>query len=430
MAATARSPPPPPPPPFAPWVILGRVALVSYGAVRDPEDPSFALAVPPRVSSLTVPLGVHPKPTYRDADKHPYILAANDAGLLLHVSEGPFIGYDLAPNPLGVLIVARDFLPADAAAGRDARTATAFRVPDRAFPPQPRIANIKHVGFVSLPGTDEYVVAELRLADVDRASLLSFRSGTDAWIERDVLCPFMAGRRWDRPIDDVISNDGVLWWVNLASGLLGWDPFVNNQLAVLRHVHLPRVFAVDDTAPQPREHPEHHRMVRASHRKVRFVDMTRTRDAPLEETLVVVWTLGFGESGAASWKQRCVTSLAEIWADDSYRTTGIPEQVPVLALLHPANPDVVFFFLEQYLIGVDVHESRVTEFVEEPCDLVELVAGPPQPPPISWRHFLAWMLPPSLQNELDIQDGKDVAPTEASQSSAPSSGVVGRNEST
>ncbi|KAL6634199.1 hypothetical protein ACP70R_026870 [Stipagrostis hirtigluma subsp. patula] len=438
MAATSRSPPPPPP--LAPWVILGRVALVPYAAAGDPdpEDPSVELAAPPLVSSLTVPLRVHPKPTYRDADRHPYILAANDAGLLLHVSEGPFIGFDFGRNPMGVLVVARDFLPADPAAGRDAPTATAVRVPDRACPPQVRIANIKHVGFVSLPGTDEYVVAELRLLeDDDRASLLSFRSGTDVWVEREVLCPCMAGREWLRPIDDVISNDGKLWWVNLASGLLGWDPLANNQLAVLRHVHLPRVFAVDDTAPQPREHPEHHRMVRASNRKVRFVDMTRTRDAPLEETLVVVWTLSFGESGAASWRQRCVTSLAEIWANDSYRMTGMPEQVPVLALLHPANPDVVFFFLEQYLIGVDVHESRVTEFVEEPCDLVELVAGPPQPPPISWRHFLAWMLPPSLQNaldheysiseELDSQDDKDVAPTEASQSSAPSSGV-GRQE--
>ncbi|KAL6634201.1 hypothetical protein ACP70R_026872 [Stipagrostis hirtigluma subsp. patula] len=423
MAATARSPPPPPP--FATWVILGRVALVSYGAVGDPEDPSFEFAVPPSVSTLTVPLGVHPKRTYHGADKHPYILAANDAGLLLHVSKGPFIGFDLDRNPPGVLVVARDFLPADPVAGRDAPTATAVRVPDRDSLQQPRIANIKHVGFVSLPGTDEYVVAELRLrADYDRASLLSFRSGTDAWVEMEVLCPFMAGRRWDRPIDDVISNDGVLWWVNLASGLFGWNPLANNQLAVLRHVHLPRVFAVEDTPPQPPEHPEHHRMVRASHRKVRFVDMTRTRDDPLEETLVVVWTLGSGEYGVASWRQRCVTSLAEIWANDSYRTTGMPEQVPVLALLHPANPDVVFFFLEQYLFGVDVHESRVTEFAVEPCDLVELTAGPVRPPPISWRHFLAWMLPPSLQNaldhenpiseELDIEDDKDVAPTEAS----------------
>ncbi|KAL6899802.1 hypothetical protein ACP4OV_006460 [Aristida adscensionis] len=436
MASSPRSPPSPPPP-LEPWVVLGRVARVSYGAVGDSTDPSVALALPPRVSSLTVPIGIHPKRSYAGADKHPYVVAATDAGLLLHVSQGPAVGFDLERNPPGILVVARDFLPADAAAaGRDDPTATAVRVPDRAFPPQPGIANIKHVGFVSLPGTDEYVIAELRLLDdPDRATLLSFRSGTDAWVQRDVLCPNVTGRRWHRPIDDVVSHDGKIWWVNLVFGLLGWNALADLQLAVLRHVDLPEVFAIEDKAPPP-EHLEHNRMVRVSHRKVRFVDMTRTRDDPVEETLVVVWTMVFGV--AVSWKQRCLTSLAAIWADESYRMTGMPAQPPVLALLHPTNPSVVYFFLEQYLFGVDVHESTVTEFVAEPCNLVELVAGPVRPPPISWRYVLAWMLPPSLRNaldnehsiseELEIQD--DEAPTEGCQSSAPSSGLTDRNEST
>ncbi|KAL6634541.1 hypothetical protein ACP70R_027212 [Stipagrostis hirtigluma subsp. patula] len=404
MASSSTSRSPSPPPPLPPWLILSRVSLVWYDD-DDPEDPHFEyIAGPPRISVLALPTGFHPSRSRGGADRHPYVLAAGDAGILLHVSRAPSIGFDLAARyPPGVLVMLRDFIPVDAAAGCDTRTAiaTAVRVPDRATHAQPCVANIKHVGLVSLPGSDAYVIAELRLLeDRGRASLLSFYSGAGAWVEREATCPNMAGRCWRRQIDDVISNDGKLWWVNLAFGLLGWDPLADNQLAVLHHVDLPGAFAVEDGAPpQPPEHPEHHRMVRASHRKVMFVNMIRTRDEPPEATLVAVWTLASVEHGAASWRQRCVTSLAEIWAKDSYRRTGMPEQVPVLALLHPANPDVVYFFLENYLFGIDVKGSEVVDFVDEHYSLHVMVMGPPPPPPISWRHVLAWMLPPSLHHE-------------------------------
>ncbi|KAL6899798.1 hypothetical protein ACP4OV_006456 [Aristida adscensionis] len=408
----ASSLPSSPPALPAPWLVLGRVTLVWYGAEGAPEhrDPFFiTIDEPPCVSTLALPLSVHPAPHRHGADTHPYVLAADDAGILLHVSRAPSVGFDLAARyPPGALVMLRDFLPADAGRARETPTATVVRVPDRRRPLQPGIASVKHVGLVSLPGTDDYVIAELRLVgDHDRATLLSFRSGTAAWVEREAICPAMAGLEWRVPPDDVISHNGKLWWVNLALGLFGWDPLAGHQLAVLRHKHLPEVFAVEDLPPQP-EHPELHRMVRVSNRKVRFVGMTRTRDDPLEETLVVVWTLEFGEFDAASWKQRRVTSLAEIWASESYRETGMPQEAPALALLHPTNPDVVFFFLGQYLFSVDVSSSEVVDFLNgEPYDLQVDVAGLVRRPPISWRYVLAWMLPPSLHNALDDDEGED-----------------------
>ncbi|XP_062178956.1 uncharacterized protein LOC133883598 [Phragmites australis] len=407
MASSSSSPPAPL------WVILGRVALVQDNTIEDPGDLSVALAVPPRVSTLTVPMSVHPKPD--DTDKHPYVLSADAGVLLLHVSHWPFVGFDLDRNPQGILLVARDFLPADTAAGRSEPTATAVRVPDRARPDHPGIANIKNVGLVSLPGSGgtEYVVAELRLASLpsgdgkdDRATLLSFRSGTDAWVERDLRCPFMSGRRWMWSSHDVVAHDGKLWWVNLVWGLLGCDPFADEP--VLSHVVLPDAFPLVYTA-ELRQNIESSRMVRVSQGKVRFVDITRARIDPPEETLVIIWTLIFGPSGYTWWKQQCSTSLAIIWASDSYKATGMPEEVPVLALVHPSNPDVVYFFLEQYLFGVNVSQCMVMEFVHEPCDLVEVIAGHRPPPPISWRYILAWQLPPSLVNALDNQMDEDGA---------------------
>jgi len=81
MAASSSSSPVPL------WVALGRVTLVHHDSIKDPGDVSLKLALPPRASTLTVPMSVHPKPDYDDTDRHPYIVVAADAGLLLHVSH-------------------------------------------------------------------------------------------------------------------------------------------------------------------------------------------------------------------------------------------------------------------------------------------------------------------------------------------------------
>jgi len=193
----------------------------------------------------------------------------------------------------------------------------------------------------------------------------------------------------------VIGHDGKLWWVNLVWGLLGCDPFADEP--VLHHVPLQETYPIGHTA-EVLQDIERRRMVRVSQGKLRFVELAchKEEEEEEEETLLVVWTLVFGRGTFTRWQHHRVARLASIWASDSYRATGLPAQVPALALLHPSNPEVVYLYLEQYLFGVNVAQSMVVDFVRRPCKLVEVVAGHKRPPPVSWRHFLAWELPCSL----------------------------------
>ena len=72
--------------------------------------------------------------------------------------------------------------------------------------------------------------------------------------------------------------------------------------------------------------------------------------------------------------------------------TGLAKKVPVLALIHPHNPAVVYFFLEGHLFAVDVPARKVVE-----CDRYHLVA-PPRSYPIANRFIRAWELPPSVSS--------------------------------
>ncbi|KAG0514118.1 hypothetical protein BDA96_10G162700 [Sorghum bicolor] len=387
------------------WVALGRVTLVQHDSIKDPGDVSLKLALPPRASTLTVPMSVHPKPDYDDTDRHPYVIAAADAGLLLHVSHWPFVGFDLDRDPPGIVLVARDFLRG--AGPGEAIAASVVRIPDRDRRQcQAGISSIKNTGLVSLPGSGgaDYAVAELYISasdeddddgdDDDRATLLFFRSRADSWVQKDLRCPSMSGRRWMWSSHDVIGHDGKLWWVNLVWGLLGCDPFADEP--VLHHVPLQETYPIGHTA-EVLQDIERRRMVRVSQGKLRFVELAcHKEEEEEEETLLVVWTLVFGRGTFTRWQHHRVARLASIWASDSYRATGLPAQVPALALLHPSNPDVVYLYLEQYLFGVNVAQSMVVDFVRRPCKLVEVVAGHKRPPPVSWRHFLAWELPCSL----------------------------------
>ncbi|KAL6909677.1 hypothetical protein ACP4OV_001336 [Aristida adscensionis] len=409
MASSSTSPAPPPP-----WVILGRIARVRHD--HDAAAPlSVALAKRPRVSTLTVPTSLHPAPTRDGADRYPYVVAADDhAGLLLlHVSASPEVGFHLRRHPPGVLLVAgRDFLPPAAAAGsRDAATCAAVaRLPARDQPGQVGIHNLKNVGLVSAPGSGgaEYMVVELRVVkEPDRTTLHCFRSGAAAWEEKVLLSPPMARRHKWSSSDDVISLDGRLWWVDLVWGVVGCDPFADRP--VLTYV------SFSDSNARPK-HIETRRMVRVSQGEVRFVELSGGgAAADLGATQVVVSTLFVSPDSLAVgwWRKQCSTSLELLWASDSYRKTGMPEELPVPALLHPNNANLVYFFLRQHLFGVNVDEGEVVNFVNAPYDLVQVAAGdagPVRPPPISWRYVLAWVLPHSLANayaELDSKDNQD-----------------------
>jgi hypothetical protein len=61
----------------------------------------------------------------------------------------------------------------------------------------------------------------------------------------------------------------------------------------------------------------------------------------------------------------------------------------VLALIHPNNPDIVYFFLDKYLFGVDVPARKVVE-----CEVYHLVEPPSEL--VATRFVHAWHLPRAL----------------------------------
>ncbi|CAL5047503.1 unnamed protein product [Urochloa decumbens] len=395
--------PHPPPPPGPPCVILGRVTLVHYDAEHVPNQLTARLAAPPRATMVSVPLSLQPATSYDDSDRHPYVLAAGDAGLLLHVSRFPSIGFNMGDDPPGILLVAqaRDFRPSAADPPAPDGEVTAFpvvRVPDRDRSCQHGISNIRSVGLVSRPGSGgaDYIVAELRLPDCldDRATLYYFLSGSAAW--RQVSLSVPAGSLMMSPFHDVVAHDGTLWWVDLASGLFGCDFFADDGPA-LRYVPFQFTYP---TAELPRGVDiEARRMVRVSRGELRFVELAcaRGEERP-QETLVVVWTLVLGRGDFAWWRHQSVASLASIWESDRYIQLDLNEEVPELALLHPGDADLLYVFLNRNLFCVNVQERKVTEYVPRRCNLVDVFFGNTPLPQIGWRYVLAWELPPTLAN--------------------------------
>lgn len=397
------------PPSSRPWVALGRVTLVQHDSDEDRRSLSVALAAPPGASILTVPATVHPD---RDnPDGHPYVVAADgDAGLLLHVSASPSVGFNLDRWPQGVLLVARRFLPVDAAAGHGAPTAIATavtRLPDRYHYKQSDISHLGNLGLVSRPASaadSEYMVAELRVGDRKHRqpnSLLTFCPGSDAWVERSVSRLSISAnrlRKWSS--HDVIPHDGKLWWVDLVWGLLGCDPSADP--VALSYVDLPASEITDHYRRDvPPRFIEGHRMVGVSQGKLRFVDVFNAPVHNLQgDTRVAIWTLVFHASGETSWETHREANLTRIWNTAAEKPAWAMEVVPAFALLHPSDPDVVFFFLAQHLLSVNVNEGRILEFVDEKCHLVEaVVPGSAGKTQINWRHVLAWVLPAPLDNK-------------------------------
>lgn len=179
------------------------------------------------------------------------------------------------------------------------------------------------------------------------------------------------------------------------------------------------------------------RVVKPSAGKIRFVDVARSdNDDPQDErTQVVVWTLDLSSTtGQAVWEnQPRQTSLGTIWGNDTYVRRELPREVPVLAFVHPSNPDEVYFFLEQHVFSVDVNCGEVR-------DCAQMLDHDALPRPITQHDVLAWVRPigkfktaslktiydknlfPLIVDEPDPDnhDGEDVDPEGGQQPSPPS----------
>ncbi|KAG2579625.1 hypothetical protein PVAP13_6NG265500 [Panicum virgatum] len=354
-AALGRSPKSPraPPPPARRGVCHG-LGFGGGGA-----DLSLALAAPPRVSRLTVSKRVFPEsPT---SHNFPFLLTTDSSGLLLlsAILAAPRTHVDI--NRPGLQSISwRDSNPRYFVL--DATTGSAFRLPDPS--PEESIMHQALVGVVASPsGGGRYMVAELvPFFGSKTADLRCFSSDIGEWVIKRVHYPLPP--RIVSPLC-TLAPHGRLWWADYSWGIITADPFTDDP--VLGFIPLPRPCVLD----------------------LRFVDTYRRGGAPNK---VTVWTLP--NPDATEWTLEHEATFVDIWADDTYKATGLAKKVPVLALIHPHNPAVVYFFLEDHLFGVDVRARKVVE-----CDRYHLVA-PPRAYPIANRFIRAWEPPRAVSSGL------------------------------
>jgi hypothetical protein len=340
------------------WVILSREATASADLPQGAAL-SLALAAPPRVTTVALHPSVcplQPDPTARHTS--PGVLAADPSGLLLLLTPPPLSERDdgelrTSRGPDGALRTIRigrvpspRYLVCDVSSPQ-----AATRVPD----PGNRIFN-NDLGVIAAPGGGNgFMVVEFQHIVGGRdATLLCFSSKTGASVQKKVANP---QPRWLWTFSDVVSHAGKLWWVDNVVGLLGFDPFPDEP--PMEYVHLPRVDVQQGHGCGycSQRALGSRRLVQLSGGTFRCVEMTCASDGGAPK--VSMRTLA--DPATSEWALEYEASFSEIWAGDSYKAAGLPEKEPVLALVHPKNPDVVYFFLEERLFGVDVRAREVVE---------------------------------------------------------------------
>ncbi|KAM3297551.1 hypothetical protein ACQJBY_039458 [Aegilops geniculata] len=347
----------PPPPSPERWSILARIPKV----VKDKEakrtfppgaDLSVACDEPPRASILTVPFRISPPPCL---PSYPYVAAADPSGLLLLRATEP--GGEVTHHLC------------------HARTGEATCLHEHDCPMGFDGANVG----LMVRG-DSCVVAELQPSGdgSGRATLLRYTVGQYKWAVTELPYSPPLHRQWF--CAGVVSHGGMLWWVELSYGLLACDPYSDEPELV--HVPLP---AVIDPLPGKVANLANrgcHSCVKASSGRLRYVQIHGDPDAPVVST----WAL----TEAGKWNPERRVPLPDIWADESYLDAMLPGSLPAFALLDPADPDKLYFFLGSCIFAVDLRRRKVVEFGE-----FEMPEPPNQLIVRSSHLVLAWQYDPS-----------------------------------
>ena len=238
------------------------------------------------------------------------------------------------------------------------------------------------------------MVAQLH-ASVSRRhdALLCYSTATGQWAVK----PLSSDRDHESwGADGVIAHDSLLWWVDVAYGMLVCDPFDSHPH--LRFVPLPpgcKMHGLGD-GPRPTSEMDQHRLIRPSQGMLHYVEiqgLSYDSAAVNAPPTVSMWTL-VNPAGPHTWRFECEASFADIWAHDSYVAAGLPRgKVPKLALVDPTNHDVVYFFQDTALFALDVRARRVLACEE--C-LVDRVF---QDPLFQYSRFIDAWEPPTVRGD-------------------------------
>ncbi|KAL6627057.1 hypothetical protein ACP70R_030783 [Stipagrostis hirtigluma subsp. patula] len=400
------------------WVILATAPRVSAD-LPPAADLSLALAAPPRVAHLTLGPRVFPAdPDPQARLASPCLLAADPSSARFLVLAPPSVA-DRPPTrprvytgPSGVeRTVHIGRVPEPNCFLLDVPAATASRVPD----PDCVTFNWGDLGVIAAPAGGYMLAGFDFIVGSKDAELICFSSQTGEWVTKDVRNPL---RSWIWNFRDVVSHDAKLWWVDTAAGLLSCDPFADHP--VMAYVPLPKqdkprrrcCYYCSERAAASR------RRVMLSDAKFRCVEMSRDHKAEgkAEGVAPTVTVRTLADPEKAEWTLEYKVAFADIWAADSYKAAGLPEKDPVVALIHPNNPGVLYFFVDKFLFGVDMRAKVVLECA--PHDLSS-EGG------VSSSSVLAWELPPALTAGL-AGDGSDASVKEE-EFGGPSNNLIDRS---
>ncbi|WVZ92327.1 LOW QUALITY PROTEIN: hypothetical protein U9M48_038402, partial [Paspalum notatum var. saurae] len=369
----------PAPPPRSSWVILGSIP----GVVQDDVDATDATAT----TDLSAVAGARRAPARVAPDRlparnFPILLAADPSGLLLlhSIIDAPA---PPARPPTGVDDTDRrerktcfyDWRLLDPRyLVLDATTGSALRLPN----PDP-LEHIPRSSASSPAPAPAPAPAATWSPSSGMADLRCYFSDRGEWVTKAVRYPFQ--RRRLSPIC-TLAHHGRLWWADYSWGIVTADPFADKP--VLRFVTLPgcQLGYGDGWGDL-----ERFRYVGRRQPALRRHLTYRRRDI---RDKVSVWTLA--DPNSTVWTLDHEATFADIWADDTYKATGLPNRPPRVALIHPHNPAVVYFFLRGHLFAVDLPARKVLE-----CDRYHLVA-PPLNYPTANRFIRAWELLPVVSS--------------------------------
>lgn len=363
------------------WVILACIPDV-VGEKKLPPGTHIALEFedPPRTTIPTVARSIAPDP--KDPHSFPYVVDVNPSGhFLLYTTHGGLFKsvYYLC----------------------DAHTGVATRLPDST---EPRIFPRRSIGLIEDPHRrGHYMVAQLHpTSSKHHETLVYHYTGASAWAVKE-LASSPHHQPWGSH-GGVVAHDGKLWWVDLPYGLLTCDPFVDRP--DLRYVALPEgCVMADANHPRSRADLDKHRCVKVSEGKLRYVEI---HGLPGEQR-VSMWTLANPERpDGEEWEHEYDVLLEDIWADESYMAAGLPpNKVPAIALIHPKNHGVIYFFHGSRLFAMDMRatERRVLECENCLMDYAMLDEFH------NARFVHAWELPPTLLR-LDISSAEMKRPDE------------------
>ncbi|GJN08632.1 hypothetical protein PR202_ga26574 [Eleusine coracana subsp. coracana] len=326
-----------------PWIILYKTPHVSAAAADAPRPGgaiSLALAAPPRVSRLVVDPSVFPAdPDSQAKVPNLYIKATGPSGHFLAEAKPSKSDSDGISKPFYLLL--------------DVPSGTASLIPN------PDVFRASSLAVIAASGGG-YMIVAFRAQDRDNQNLVCFSSETREWVNKTVVTPQLSPK-WT--ITDVITHDGKIWWVDRAHGILACDPFADQP--DMAYIPLPRGYAHDQPGHENCNYCTgtmlsslYCRCVNLSNGKFRCVEVGPVFVGKAPK--ITMHTLA--DPATAEWTLDYQVSFDEIWADDSYKATGLPEEPPtMISLIHPKNPDIIYFSVEKNIFGVDMPKRKVVE---------------------------------------------------------------------